>query len=686
MGSNRLSNFLLTASLTFSLAVNLYTFNNSFKSLVNRKLVTPISVEAEKIKYRNHPLEERLSKLRCRDGTPVFLEDTTISRFISAGGTFDYANEMLDVDCFKGIDVGLAIKDSKEAGLNANDINELSKVERIIEREDTTKKEPMFGPISSLIEFGSIGGTAEYAKELAKILSVFGSTFHGSDLIRYKRAGGTVKEAKELAKITRTKDKKVLFFESGSMINLKESGGTVEQAIELAKFQTETGFPILYNGGGVVAFMKSGLDTNIIREISNVRLTHKGKKYPVLMGRALISYIKAGGTVEELNELAKIKNKQGIQMFRYGVDVCRFKEAGGTPEYANELLKIKKGSEPVFNTAEGLIACKDNLVTPEYAKILLSINFSPESKGFNNGGTIAYCKRDFNLAELAYLASLRNEEGNSIFSAKKIAKWAAWTKKGTLIDLVIQGGDPEFLSAMNREQIFNISHINKQLVSAFIFSCRHYNGIDETIERIRLHRMLGSTPQELLGQDTKKPNALIIQAKADHNNAFTHPTSVKMLDSLRKYYDVKIYIAKTETEVYKAIDANPNTDLLILEGHGQKTKLNLGRDSIISREEVDAAYLDIGDVELKQYIDKINKNATIFLNSCSNAKEGIRTWVGLEENNFANFIRTIAGNRKVYASKEPFNSSNIEFESYVPFRIRIMNHKKKSDITYSSKD
>ncbi len=171
--------------------------------------------------------------------------------------------------------------------------------------------------------------------------------------------------------------------------------------------------------------------------------------------------------------------------------------------------------------------------------------------------------------------------------------------------------------------------------------------------------------------DTKKPNALIIHPYSDWNGVFKNFIIQRGfcqfdLKKLKKDYDIKLSFSETEKEVYSAIKEIPNIELLVICGHGSKKSLSLGdTDKRVSKSEKSEEYsIDFSDEEFKEYLDRLNKNAVIFLNSCSNAKENL-----FNKKNLAKFISTMAENKKVVAWKKSFSNDDLKIKNCYPFEI-----------------
>lgn len=178
-------------------------------------------------------------------------------------------------------------------------------------------------------------------------------------------------------------------------------------------------------------------------------------------------------------------------------------------------------------------------------------------------------------------------------------------------------------------------------------------------------------------KDGKKPNAIIVYPTSDWNGAFETEASIKLYDKIKNQYDTKMIITGVEQKVYEAINSTPDVKLLILSGHGSPEILSLGdKDPRIAEGQKSEEYkIDKSDNEFSMYLNKLDPDAVIFLNSCSNADGG------KDKENLANFVSKYAGGRKVIASKVPFSGSDVTVKSLYPFNVQIKVEGK--DVTYS---
>lgn len=271
-------------------------------------------------------------------------------------------------------------------------------------------------------------------------------------------------------------------------------------------------------------------------------------------------------------------------------------------------------------------------------------------------------------AELFYqkMLKVKDENGNPVFDRASSDAYKAF------------GGTLEYAQALydikdeEGKAVFKANHIVKACRSGL--SLDYAKGLAEIgIEGFRIYRFwqLGVAKDELLGfKDTEKPNALVVYPAKD-NGPFENDYSVRFFKKVKENYDVYVVIASKEREVYNALSWLSNVKLLILSGHGNDKFLNLGAGS---EEEY---RIDVFDTELEGYLDKLDSDAVIFLDSCSTA-EG-----GLYGDNLANFVIKKAKGRKVIASKVDYTAEDVKVISMHPFDVKIICYYR--DHTYSNK-
>jgi hypothetical protein len=87
--------------------------------------------------------------------------------------------------------------------------------------------------------------------------------------------------------------------------------------------------------------------------------------------------------------------------------------------------------------------------------------------------------------------------------------------------------------------------------------------------------------------------------------------------------------------------------------------------------------IDTGDVEIKKYFDMMDKDAVIWIFSCSGAAPAPQ---GRE--NLATFLTHMAGGREVIAGRETYSITDVVVNQVYPFSINIFN--KGKNITYKA--
>ena len=138
-----------------------------------------------------------------------------------------------------------------------------------------------------------------------------------------------------------------------------------------------------------------------------------------------------------------------------------------------------------------------------------------------------------------------------------------------------------------------------------------------------------------------KPLALIAYAKEFSGNVADNN---RIGELMRKGYQVVVYEAATDRELYRAIEAigrKQTIDLLVIGGHGNQTKLCL--NSIEGKEEEtrkqsEEYFLDTEDrkeIEALSLQKYLNKNSILILESCATGKGG------KDENNLANMLAAV---------------------------------------------
>lgn len=186
--------------------------------------------------------------------------------------------------------------------------------------------------------------------------------------------------------------------------------------------------------------------------------------------------------------------------------------------------------------------------------------------------------------------------------------------------------------------------------------------------------------------DTDKPNAIVIYPTSDYNGAFDTLPAVFVYSDVKKEYDPYVAVAKTEQDVYDALEKIPDAKLLLLNGHGSFCQLRLGYTPHKKGEkESEKNFIDLGDFELAEHFKKLPEDAVIALYSCATA-EG-----GKDKNNLANRVITWADGRTVYAAKKSFSPAEALVRVGPPFRMRILKDvfdtsKMFTDVTYTNSE
>ncbi|HLD40224.1 MAG TPA: hypothetical protein VJB13_03715 [Candidatus Nanoarchaeia archaeon] len=186
------------------------------------------------------------------------------------------------------------------------------------------------------------------------------------------------------------------------------------------------------------------------------------------------------------------------------------------------------------------------------------------------------------------------------------------------------------------------------------------------LPQIKRYRQLKLKPEEVcFPEDTAKPNAAIIYPSFDpEGKAFYNASALEFLAKIKSKYDTFVYVSKCGEDFYPYLSTLSEIELLVMMGHGSSRSLQLGPVQEYCEEEKNE--LNLSDQFLARYdFSFLTKDATIFLDSCSNA-EG-----GRNADNFANFIASVS-QRRVIASQTDFSASQIEITSLYPLDLRIV--------------
>jgi len=185
-----------------------------------------------------------------------------------------------------------------------------------------------------------------------------------------------------------------------------------------------------------------------------------------------------------------------------------------------------------------------------------------------------------------------------------------------------------------------------QLIDAFDKS-----GINYPLDNAKIVRytQLRLPIKDIIFNDTKKPNALIVYPISDNAAYYNLYNGVKFIRNIISRYDVQLIIAKDKDDVYNAIDYIPNIEFLCLAGHGKRYELNLsegGYDVSLSKLE-SRGKIDTSDSEFADHLRRLNPGAVIYLFSCSTGEGGDTAL------NLANKIAEWSDNRKVISFTGP---------------------------------
>lgn len=375
-----------------------------------------------------------------------------------------------------------------------------------------------------------------------------------------------------------------------------------------------------------------------------------------------------------IDELMNIRTRTGNFVF-LPLDAFEFMEAGGTIEYAKQIANITdENGKPRYSNFDMPELVRNNVSIGEaenFANIPLKDAYPNSLEPVNDILRFREKNIDFNYAK--EISSIKDKENNLAFSTDDVVDFATSINKRKIppefIKILYEGlykNDSDNLEKKGIEKY--LSPEKEKIIKYFILSSSPY--LDELKDADNIVNF----------KDTKKPNALVILPKDDRKGAFYSPESMLFYKDLMKEYDVLFRVVNSEKEVYNAINQVPDISLLILGGHGSPNSIYLGnsggRLSIAGKE--DSYYIDISDTELKNYLDKLNSNAIVFLYSCSNG-EG-----GKNRKNLANFVSGMGNGKKVISSKKPFSDQDIKINSIYPFDIEIIpSENSDSNYTYT---
>ncbi len=176
------------------------------------------------------------------------------------------------------------------------------------------------------------------------------------------------------------------------------------------------------------------------------------------------------------------------------------------------------------------------------------------------------------------------------------------------------------------------------------------------------YHSLGVSPGEIRTlSDSEKPGALVYFPVGDPPESFYSKGTVKIIDNLRKNYDVNLRIIEKPDEFNDHCVANPGAELLVLAGHGWPKFMVFGGHPLSFSEdkpEFSEDYSLSVDDDFSVCLDGLSQTANILLLSCS---------VGGGDESFAHHVMDMAGERNVIAATVPVNHYNLFVHSWYPF-------------------
>jgi len=189
---------------------------------------------------------------------------------------------------------------------------------------------------------------------------------------------------------------------------------------------------------------------------------------------------------------------------------------------------------------------------------------------------------------------------------------------------------------------------------------------------------LGLTVEETLHpRDSELPNFLLSLPHYDDNFSFYR--NAEEWREILPSYDTFVIFADDETDIYHAIEAIPDIELLSLEGHGTKTSIFLSYDEAIGEEDREEFVIDMNDTELERYLDMLSPNAVISIDSCDTALGG------RDHYNLFRVIVNMAHGRTVIGADGKIYPLSTELLSEYPLNRRYHDFH-GNDITVRSND
>jgi hypothetical protein len=600
------------------------------------------SKQTTTVQPQDADLEQKLRSLIDEEGEPLF-PDYAFSRFRSDDVDLSYALRIADLIDVNG-------RRLVEGFVPSYTITELYKsgasIEDIIELASLSDKNGYGMSLLGIINFFEEGGTVDIAKRLNSITDAEGTPiFSSHEYDSYLESGGTPEFADTLSGITK-KDGKPVFDTGTLMSSFLDAGGTIEFARSLTDMIDQEGELVFDSAYDINGFLETGGTLQIARDLFALR-DRAGNQ--IFDGYGMKSFLEEEGTLDLAKQYVAIESPGDRPFFR-GLNMAMFMDIGGTVQYAQLFADInKEEGEQIFN-GSNIFDFAEAGGHLRYARELIDIKDREGKPVFTDGFYIAYYKEHGGTIPFAReLASLTDEQGNPSIDQSDIYRIQ---REGVTLDKVREihaARDAYDGSMFDGHSIYRFAH-------------------------------LGLSEDEVNFRDTDRPNAVVIYPTNDWNGAFENEQARAFFHSIKGEYDVLVRLAETEEDVYSAINRVPDIELLILGGHGSEKSLSLGETDLGVREaeKKDERYtLDLSDQELGPYLSRLDPQAVIFLNSCSNAK-------GDNGDNIADFIANMAGGRTVIAATEPFGAPDVTINQMHPFDITILGglSDNRRDITY----
>lgn len=420
----------------------------------------------------------------------------------------------------------------------------------------------------------------------------------------------------------------------------------------------------------------------------------------IFKGEDMLDFKREGVTSEDANTLVNIADQTGISFSAHQITwIKRHSNMGNISELAD--MKDEKGN-PLFTGGE-----ITNMCTRKASDVYELVNKLNENgkKLFDKNMVYTLCKRKQPMQFIRTLASIKDKNGNLVFDGRDIVGYSdgiyaisPFSERKIkyardIANIVDENGNPLFKG----KDIVNFrwSGMKTKHLSDFmnLKAKRKDLRIDgTTIDEYKQIAVQISDLTEF--KDTEKPNAVVVLPYSDEYMGFQlfyNDETKKMLDKVRKSYDIWIEIVATEQEAYRAINRVQNIELLVLGGHGNFDNLYFGPhkygyyedkisgEKIFGAMTIDEVYgLDRSDKDLRENLKNLTPDATILLPSCL-------TGQGREKmKNLANFIAKASKGKRVIAPTEFIYPKHLVIESAYPLEVKFVKEKDgvKRDVTY----